>query len=135
MTVELRLEGASFDDIAGFWREVNRVFMADEEWRLGESLDALEDMLHGGYGAARGDGPVVLHWRDMEASRRALGVDATRGWLEEKLTGSFDAKAARARIEALQRGEGQTYFDIVMEIFAGHPRFTIIAENRPRPAI
>lgn len=123
--MELVLEGASFDDIAGFWREVNRVFMAGEDWRLGDSLDALEDMLHGDYGTAQGDGPVVLHWRDMEASRRALGIAATRGWLEAKLSGGFDAKAARTRIDALERGEGQTYFDIVMEIFAAHPRFTI----------
>lgn len=132
--MELVLEGAAFDDVAGFWREVNRVFMSAEDWRLGESLDALEDMLHGGYGAAQGDGPVVLRWLEMERSRRVLGLDATRGWLEAKLAGGFDAKAARARIDALSRGDGQTYFDIVTEIFSGHPRFTVIAESRPHPA-
>lgn len=50
----LVLRGSTVSDIASFYGEVNRVFMADEEWQLGHSLDALDDMLYGpaSYGSA-----------------------------------------------------------------------------------
>ena len=49
----LRLDGRLIHDIASFYDEINRVFMAGEDWQLGPSLDALDDMLRGGYGAPR----------------------------------------------------------------------------------
>lgn len=48
MTRILHIEGASINDIASLYVEINRVFMADEDWQLGASLDALDDLLHGG---------------------------------------------------------------------------------------
>ncbi|WP_189654972.1 hypothetical protein [Paracoccus mutanolyticus] len=44
---------------------MNRVFMAAEDWQLGDSLDALNDMLYGGYGALHGAGSVRLRWLAM----------------------------------------------------------------------
>src|SRR4051812_9566806 len=92
-TTTLILEGDRIHDIPSFYDEINRVFMAGEAWKLGESLDALNDLLHGGYGAARGAGPVLLVWRDMEKSRAALGVAATQAYYREKLArpGTFNA--------------------------------------------
>src|SRR2546427_13166611 len=71
------------------------VFMASEDWQLGPNLDALDDLLHGGYGALAGHDQVTLVWRDIAHSRAALGVDATRRWLQAKLdgTGHFNAQA------------------------------------------
>lgn len=56
----LVLNGESMGSISGFYREINRVFMASEEWQLGDSLDALDDLLHGAFGAIEGDEPVPL---------------------------------------------------------------------------
>ena len=36
------IDGQMFSDIPGFYAELNRIFMADEEWQLGQSLDALD---------------------------------------------------------------------------------------------
>ena len=49
----LRLDGCRIRDIPSFYDEINRVFMAGEDWRLGPSLNALDDMLRGGYGALK----------------------------------------------------------------------------------
>lgn len=129
MTAEFTLDAARFDDIAGFYQEINRVFMADEDWGLAPSLDALNDLLHGGFGALPGDGPARIVWLDIDKSRRDLGVPATRDWLRAKLDrpGPFDTAAIRDQLAALEAGGGPTYFDILMEIFADHPRIELVA--------
>lgn len=120
----LVLQGSAVSDIPSFYAEINRVFMAGEDWQLGHSLDALDDMLYGGYGVLAGHEGATLIWRDIEHSCNALGVDATRSWLQGKLAGSsvFNEATIAAQLKALGAGEGQTYFQIVMEIFAAHPR-------------
>ncbi len=54
----------------------------------------------------------------------------TCAWLQAKLQqpGTFNADVIRHQLDALERGEGQTYFEIVMEIFAGHPRITLLPQ-------
>lgn len=127
-TATLVLEGSAIHDIPGFYVEINRVFMANEDWQLGESLDALDDLLYGGYGALAGQQDGVLQWKDIAHSEHALGVDATRRWLQQKLRqpGRFNIAPLRAQLDALERGEGQTYFDIVLEIIAAHPTLQLV---------
>ena len=129
MTPTLTLDGRRIHDLASFYDEVNRVFMADVDWPLGHSLDALDDMLYGGYGALDGDAPVTLVWTDFEQSRRALGVDATRAWLQDKLDtpGRYDKARLRRDIDALEAGSGPTFFELLLEILAAHPNITLDA--------
>lgn len=130
MSLNLQINGRAITGIDSFYAEINRVFMADEEWALGPSLDALDDLLYGGYGALQGHATATVTWRDAELSRAVLGMDATRAWLQVKLQqpGTFNADVIRRQLDALERGEGQTYFEIVMEVFAGHPRITLRLE-------
>ncbi len=129
-TTTLLLEGSAIDDIASFYAEINRVFMAGEDWQLGASLDALDDLLYGGYGALAGHAAVSVHWRDIAHSRMALGVAATRAWLHDKRArpGTFNLQIIDAQLDALARGVGQTYFDIVMDIFAAHPNVRLTTD-------
>lgn len=128
MTITLQIEGTAIDDIAGLYAEINRVFMSGEDWQLGPSLDALDDLLHGGYGALAGHPRATVIWRDIAHCRAALGVETTRHWLQAKLDtpGAFNAQAIARQLQALQRGEGQTYFQIVMDIFASHRQITLV---------
>jgi hypothetical protein len=66
----------------------------------------------------------------MGQSRAALGREATRAWLLAKLAAPerFNAAAIRAQLEALEQGAGETYFEIVLSVFAEHPRFRIVPE-------
>lgn len=124
----LTVDGAAIHDIASFYAEINRVFMADEDWRLGPSLDALDDMLYGGYGALRGGAPALVVWRHMDRARAALGVAATRAYYLDKLARpqSFKPAPVRAALARLERG-GPTYFDLVLQVFAGHPNILLRA--------
>lgn len=124
----LEISGRAIVDIPSFYAEINRVFMADEDWALTESLDALNDLLHGGYGAIAGGGPVELRWSDMAASKAALGAATTRAFLREKLQrpDRFAVDGIRRQLAALERGEGKTYFEIILEIIADHPAIVLV---------
>ncbi|WP_205928730.1 barstar family protein, partial [Pseudomonas viridiflava] len=97
------LQGSAVSDIPSFYAEINRVFMDGEDWQLGHSLDALDDMLYGGFGVLVGHESATLIWRDIEHSRSALGVDATRSWLQGKNAGSsvFNEATSAAQLKAL----------------------------------
>lgn len=125
------IDGEKIHDIASFYGEINRVFMADENWSLGESLDALDDMLYGGYGALQGDGPFEIVWRQMEKNRSDLGYEATRASYLAKLSRpeSYNAERIQQQIDALDCGEGPTYFDTILEILEGHPRILVRGEG------
>ena len=122
------IDGGNIRDIPSFYDELNRVFMAGEDWQLGASLDALNDMLHGGYGAIRGSDSVEVVWHDHEQSRAALGLETTRGFYLEKLKREdmFDVDRIGDDLAALNDGTGPTYFEIILEIFADHPDIELV---------
>lgn len=123
------INGDAIDSITSFYAEVNRVFMADEDWQLSESLDAFNDLLYGGFGAMPSDGEAQLVWHNIEAAREALGVEATREWLQAKLDDParrFNQESIQRDLDALSAGEGETYFDIIMQIIADHPRVHLV---------
>ena len=42
--ITLIIDGENIHDIFSFFDEINRVFMHSEDWKLGPSLDALNDI-------------------------------------------------------------------------------------------
>jgi len=132
MTHHLTLDGAAIHGISDFYREINRLFMAAESWSLGESLDALDDMLHGGYGLLADGISVMLTWTAADHSRKALGRDATHAWLHDKLNRpGYDNARIQRQLDALMSGTGPTYFDTVLEIFADHPQVQLTLLTTP----
>lgn len=128
MAKTLTIDGGRIADLPSFYAEINRVFMADEDWALGESLDALDDVLYGGYGVIAGREPITLIWRDMDASRTALGLETTRAYLRAKLERPdvYNAELIGRQLDALERGIGRTYFETVLDIIADHPAITLV---------
>jgi RNAse (barnase) inhibitor barstar len=125
------ITGKNIRGIPSFYAEINRVFMGGETWTLGVSLDALDDMLYGNYGAIDGKKPVTLFWTDFDQSRSSLGEAATRLFLQAKLQQPevFDTKRISRQLEALDRGEGQTYIDTVLAIIADHDNITLLTPS------
>lgn len=129
MTKTIVIDGNNIGDIASFYDEINRVFMADEDWRLGHSLDGFNDMLYGGYGALEGDDDVTLVWQNMEKARASLGFDATREFYRNKLRHpeTFNVDHASKSLAELESGNGASFFEIVLEIIADHPNIELVA--------
>lgn len=126
MSPTITLNGAAITGITSFYDEINRVFMADESWRLGESLDALDDLLYGGYGTIYNAETATIVWTHFDQSREALGLAATRAWLQAKIASPhFNTERFTAELAALDAGTGQTYFDRILDVFANHPNITL----------
>jgi RNAse (barnase) inhibitor barstar len=111
------LDGRNFDSLEGFYDELSRV-LGTAPW--GRNLDAFNDILRGGFGTP--EGGFVLRWIHSAESRVALGYDATVRYLEQKLARCHPSNVAlvTADLEAARRGEGQTIFDILLEIIRCH---------------
>lgn len=76
---------------------------------LGPSLDALDDMLRGGYGALHDTEEARVIWAE-HASAEALGVEVTRAQLLAKLEDPrFDQAIARRKLDRLEAEGGPTY--------------------------
>ncbi|WP_343563350.1 hypothetical protein [Sphingobacterium sp.] len=117
------IEGGHIADIRSFYTEINRVYMADENWKIG-SLDGFDDLLHGGFGKLQHAKKHTIIWRDVAHSRAALGLSTTLAYYQEKLTANtqFNQAYFQQKLSDLQAGKGQTYFDIVAEIIQSHPK-------------
>lgn len=123
----LHLHGKSANSIAGFYSEINRLFMEGEDWQLGESLDALNDLLCGGFGILKQHPHCTLVWKDAAVSREGLGTEATLAWYRSKLgQPQFNQEYLHTKIRELEEGRGSTYFDIILEIFSSHPNIRLV---------
>lgn len=113
----LVLDGNAFDDFPGFAREFSTL-LRDYEWR--GSLDAFDDILHGGFGTP--DRRWTLRWVNSERSRSVLGYPATVRWLEERLPKVHPANRSRvqAELEQARRGVEQTLFESIVDIIGTH---------------
>jgi hypothetical protein len=113
----LVIDGNRFDDFAGFAREVTRL-LAGHEWR--GNLDALNDILRGGFGTP--DGGWTLRWVDAERSRAALGYQETARRLEALLpvVHPGNRQLIHERLDRARRQVGPTLFDEVVEIVRSH---------------
>lgn len=121
------IEGKNIRNIPSFYEEINRVFMQGDEWQIGDSLDAFNDMLYGGYGILKHGQPTELIWNDVTISRKALGFEATKNWYKNKLQpGSpFNKEYHQEKLLDLELGKGETFFEIVLEIIREHQKIKL----------
>jgi len=131
MKKQLIINGDHIHDIPSFYEEINRVFMQEEDWQIGNSLDALNDLLYGGFGVIGGDHPIQLVWLNIDKSKDALGYETTRRYYLEKLKpeSPFNKAYFKEQLLALEAGSGQTYFDIVLEIIREHKNIELMEKG------
>jgi RNAse (barnase) inhibitor barstar len=111
------IDGLAFDDLDGFYDEVSRS-LGTAPW--GRNLDALNDILRGGFGTP--DGGFMLRWIHADRSRLALGYESTVKYLQQKLVRCHPSAVnhVAAELEAALRGVGPTLFDVLVEIIRAH---------------
>jgi RNAse (barnase) inhibitor barstar len=112
------LDGDAFATLGEFADHFSRVVLQDYCWH--GNLDALNDILRGGFGTP--DDGFVLVWHHHAKSRRDLGhVEAARR-LERLLSSCHRSNrdSIRQRLDAARRREGPTLFDEIVEIIRDH---------------
>jgi len=113
------INGSHFSDLSGFYEEISEVFMKDADWKIG-TLDGFDDILYGF------EGKII--WKDAEKSKKELGVEATKKFYENKINRGkpFNINLAQQKLDDLIAGNGQTLFEILIEILESHQNITLI---------
>lgn len=115
---EYIVDGALFGTLEEFAAHFSKRVLGEYEWR--GNLDALNDILRGGFGTPN-EGFVLL-WKNSDISRQRLGYGETATVLERRLGTCHPSN--RAQIEAAlaeaRRGTGPTVFDWLVEILHDH---------------
>lgn len=114
-----RIDGRQFGTFEEFTLHFGASVLGGAAW--GESLNAFNDVLRGGFGTP--DGGFRLVWEHSGLSRERLGHAETARCLECAAQASRDV-AHRQVLEDLarsaRRGEGTTVFDWIVQILRNH---------------
>ena len=115
------INGSHFSDLEGFYDEVSELFMKDEDWKVG-TLDGFDDILYGFQGE--------IIWKDSQKSREDLGFNLTKEFYENKIKQGkpFNIELIQQKLDDLIAGNGQTLFEILVEIIESHKNITLILE-------
>ncbi len=113
------INGSHFSDLSGFYEEVSDVFMKDEDWKVG-TLDGFDDTLYGF------EGEII--WKESDKSKEDLGFEATKVFYENKIRQGkpFNIELIQQKLDYLIAGNGQTLFEILIEILESHQNITLI---------
>jgi len=113
------INGSHFSDLSGFYEEISEVFMKDADWKVG-TLDGFDDILYGF------EGEII--WKESKKSKEDLGFEATKVFYENKIKQGkpFNINLAQQKLDDLIDGNGQTLFEILIEILESHQNITLI---------
>lgn len=115
------INGSRFSDLSGFYEEVSQVLMKDEDWKVG-TLDGFDDILYGFKGE--------MIWKDSQKSREDLGLEITKKFYENKIRQGkpFNINLAQQKLDDLISGNGQTLYEILIEILESHKSITLVLD-------
>lgn len=103
--------------------------MEGVDWKVG-TLDGFEDILYGGFGVFESKDEIEIIWKDSQKSKEALGFEATKEFYENKIRQGkpFNIHFAQQKLDDLIAGNGQTLFDILIEIIESHKNITLVLD-------
>jgi hypothetical protein len=115
------INGSRFSDLSGFYEEVSQVLMKDEDWKVG-TLDGFDDILYGF------EGEII--WKDSQKSREDLGLEVTKKFYEDKIRQGkpFNILLAQQKLDDLIAGNGQTLYEILIEILESQKNITLVLD-------
>ncbi|KQT18539.1 ribonuclease inhibitor [Chryseobacterium sp. Leaf404] len=116
------INGSHFSDLSGFYEDVSLILMKDEDWKIG-TLDGFDDILYGF------EGKII--WKESEKSKKDLGFEATKEFYENKIRigKPFNVELIQQKLDDLIDGNGQTLFEILVEIIESHKNISLILEK------
>jgi RNAse (barnase) inhibitor barstar len=114
----IEIDGSRFDSLSGFWNEISTRVIPGFNW--GRNLDALNDILRGGFGTP--EGGFRLRWLNFRRSKEVLGYPETIRWLEGQLREChpLSTELVKEQLEKARRGEGRTLADTIVAVIKIH---------------
>lgn len=125
------INGNNFSDLKSFYDEIDRVLTKDLDWDTGHNLDAFNDLLRGGFGVYEYEEPIRLIWENISKSKSDLGLEATKKWYERKISENKieNQQFFKDKLTELTENNGQTLFDIILEIITEHEHIEFETQN------
>ena len=114
MASEFIVDGTCFTNLEEFYDHVSSVLIPGLDW--GRHLDAFTDILF--WPVPEAEMPYTLIWRHADLSRERLGHAEMVQWIEDALQHCHPSNIPelKERLVSAKRGEGQTLFDLLVEI-------------------
>ncbi|WP_449387046.1 ribonuclease inhibitor [Chryseobacterium lineare] len=115
------INGSHFSNLEGFYEEISLLFLKDEDWKVG-TLDGFDDVLYGFQGE--------ITWKNSQKSKEELGFDLTKEFYEAKIRQGkpFNIELIQQKLNELMEGNGQTLFEILIEIIESHKNIKLILD-------
>lgn len=112
------IDGARFDNLEGFFCEVDAVFTKNLTFKTGHNLDAYNDILRGDFGMHERGEPITILWKNATKSRLDLGFPATAKYHEENMSTChpLNRDLVKKRMLAALNKTGPTLMDEIIEI-------------------
>lgn len=116
--IDIIIDGNNFSNLEEFYKEAEKKFTRNLDWEPGRNLDAVNDLLRGGFGVHGYGEPVNLCWKNSEKSKKDLGWNETIRYLERNLKNANrkNREVLSQEILRAKRHEGQTLFEIIEEM-------------------
>ena len=70
---EYILDGNNFSTMDEFYNEIQKLMTKDLGWKIGHNLDALNDILRGGFGSHYLGEAILIKWVNYGRSKDILG--------------------------------------------------------------
>jgi RNAse (barnase) inhibitor barstar len=123
------INGSHFSNLEGFYEEVSKVLMKDADWKVG-TLDGFDDILYGGSGVFENHEEIEIIWKQSQKSKDDLGFNLTKEFYENKIRQGkpFNIELIQQKRDELIDGNGQTLFEILIEIIESHKNITLILD-------
>ncbi len=115
------INGNNFSDLPGFYKEISEVLMNNYDWTVG-TLDGFDDILYG----VNSD----IIWQNAAKSKEDLGFNTTKEFYENKIRQGkpFNIKLIEQKLTDVINGNGQTLYEILLEIIKSHPNINLILD-------
>ncbi len=116
------LNSSNFNDLEGFYNEIDRLLTKNLSWKTGHNLDALNDLLRGGFGVYEYEEPVIIIWENANKSKEDLGYKETIKHYENMLLTCHPTNrdSVKELLERAKQNQGDTLFDIIVGIMKEH---------------
>ena len=134
MKHKITIDGTHFSTIEEFFDEIDKLLTKNLTWKTGHGLDAFHDLLRGGFGVHEVGEEIEFCWAHSNKSRQDLGYEATALYWEKNLQICHPTahEIVKLKIEKARNHEGETLFDIIIEIILDKSDFydhTLILDN------
>ncbi len=125
----ITINGNNFSGLETFYDEIDYVFTKDLNWETGHNLDAFNDLLRGGFGVYEHEEPITLIWKNIAKSKSDLGFETTKRYFEQNIANNkLNAQFWIDKLKELINGNGQTLFEIIIDIISGHEHIELKSE-------